>query len=118
MKEQTRSIAMILIGVALLLGVGYLIWSQAEVEGDQISSFAECEAAGYPIMESYPRQCRADGQTFVEDVEPQPMPPEDEAICVDTCGDGTCAEIVCLGTGCPCAETSWTCPVDCGKSAE
>jgi hypothetical protein len=35
----------------------------------QISSFEECAAAGNPIMESYPRQCRADGQTFVEKIE-------------------------------------------------
>jgi hypothetical protein len=34
-----------------------------------IDSFEECAAAGNPIMESYPRQCRApDGQTFTEDV--------------------------------------------------
>lgn len=30
------------------------------------TSFEECVAAGNPVMESYPRQCRADGQTFVE----------------------------------------------------
>lgn len=44
-----------------------------------ISSFAECAAAGNPVMESYPRQCRADGRTFVEDVSPpipSPLPPE------------------------------------------
>ena len=31
-----------------------------------ISSFEECVAAGYPVMESYPRQCAAGGRTFVE----------------------------------------------------
>ena len=34
-----------------------------------ITTFDECAAAGYPVMESYPRQCRtpgADGQTFTE----------------------------------------------------
>ncbi len=34
---------------------------------EDIGSFEECVAAGYPVMESYPRQCRtSDGQTFVE----------------------------------------------------
>jgi hypothetical protein len=34
-----------------------------------ISSFEECAAAGYPIMESYPRQCAVPGgETFVEDI--------------------------------------------------
>ncbi len=33
------------------------------------SNFAECANAGYPVMESYPRQCRTtDGRTFSEDI--------------------------------------------------
>jgi len=35
---------------------------------NQIKSFEECAAAGNPIMESYPRQCRAGNQTFVENI--------------------------------------------------
>jgi len=35
----------------------------------KITNFEECSAAGNPVMESYPRQCRASsGQTFVEDI--------------------------------------------------
>lgn len=35
-----------------------------------VSNFQECEAAGFPIMESYPRQCRsADGILFVEKID-------------------------------------------------
>jgi uncharacterized protein YggE len=34
---------------------------------DKIMSFEDCVAAGYPVMESHPRQCKtADGQNFVE----------------------------------------------------
>ena len=37
--------------------------------GVAVSNFAECEAAGYPIMESFPRQCRTpQGQNFTEDI--------------------------------------------------
>ncbi|MCI0503718.1 hypothetical protein L0Y65_03325 [Candidatus Micrarchaeota archaeon] len=37
-----------------------------ETNVSEIDSFEECAAAGYPIMESYPRQCRGpDGRTFV-----------------------------------------------------
>lgn len=33
----------------------------------EIESFEECTAAGYPVMESYPRQCKVPGgQTFIE----------------------------------------------------
>lgn len=35
---------------------------------NKITNFDECAAAGNPIMESYPRQCRAGDQTFVEDI--------------------------------------------------
>jgi len=36
-------------------------------EPAEITNFEECANAGYPIMESYPRQCRTpDGQTFTE----------------------------------------------------
>ena len=35
-----------------------------------INSFEECAAAGNPVMESYPRQCRSqDGRLFVEEIE-------------------------------------------------
>jgi len=34
-------------------------------------------------------------------------------ICVDKCGNKTCEEVVCMGTGCPCAETKENCPKDC-----
>ncbi len=37
-----------------------------------------------------------------------------EPECVDKCGDGDCAAIVCTGIGCPCWETSESCPEDCG----
>lgn len=33
--------------------------------------------------------------------------------CSDTCGNGSCEEIVCLASGCPCAETPASCPGDC-----
>jgi hypothetical protein len=36
-----------------------------------VRNFAECVAAGYPVMESYPRQCRVPGgPTFVEELPP------------------------------------------------
>jgi hypothetical protein len=44
------------------------------VEPDQgtasstITNFDQCAAAGNPVTESYPRQCRADGQAFTEQI--------------------------------------------------
>lgn len=106
------AIGILLIGAA----VGWaLLKGQPTVK---IGSFAECAAAGNPVMESYPRQCRANGVTFVEEI---PSDTDDVGgsvdvdvgTCKNTCGDGTCAEIVCLAVGCPCAETPQSCPADC-----
>lgn len=35
---------------------------------EQIDSFDKCVEAGNPVMESYPRQCRAKGQNFTENI--------------------------------------------------
>lgn len=62
----------LLLSALLLAGAGCL---RAQAV---ITNFEECAAAGNPVMESYPRQCRAGGRTFVEIVamppEPQPEP--------------------------------------------
>ena len=54
-----------LIAIALVLGVLLVVTKK----DSNITSFEECVAAGNPVMESYPRQCRANGQTFVEEVD-------------------------------------------------
>lgn len=37
---------------------------QNDSQPTEINSFAECAAAGNPIMESYPERCSAGGKTF------------------------------------------------------
>lgn len=76
----------------------------------EILSFEDCAKTGNPVMESYPRQCRANGKVFVEEVDMQPEPIQ---VCENKCGDGECQEIVCMAIGCPCAETAESCPEDC-----
>ncbi len=34
----------------------------------EVSNFEECVAAGNPVMESYPRQCASNGETYVENI--------------------------------------------------
>ncbi|MCK4589534.1 MAG: hypothetical protein KAT77_03765 [Nanoarchaeota archaeon] len=66
----------------------------------EITNFEECEAAGNLVKESYPRQCRANGQIFVEEINetdeqfnqpkspkipsPQPPPPSSTPVPVPT----------------------------------
>ncbi|MEK7612244.1 MAG: GerMN domain-containing protein [Patescibacteria group bacterium] len=57
----------------LLLLAGIIFWGVYALgdysESKDITSFEACVAAGYPIMESYPRQCkRPDGTTFTESI--------------------------------------------------
>ncbi len=77
--------------VFLLLAAGC-----AQVE-EPITSFEECIAAGNPAMESYPRQCRANGQTFTEVVTAPDEPDEpivggdkDEHGCIGSAGYQWC----------------------------
>ena len=63
---------LIVSGIALVVIVGVFIiishpWQKSP--SIQVSSFEECKNAGYPIMESYPEQCRTpDGKTFTENI--------------------------------------------------
>ncbi|MBW3013221.1 hypothetical protein KY340_03355 [Candidatus Woesearchaeota archaeon] len=51
------------------------------VEEQTITNFEECVAAGNPVMESYPRQCASNGQTFVEEVELADGKCDGECVC-------------------------------------
>lgn len=71
MNPQTKTTT--LIGILILLSIvaGLLLALSNIAKQKQvlsIGSFEECALAGYPIMESYPEQCRTpDGRTFVND---------------------------------------------------
>ncbi|MDQ3065404.1 MAG: hypothetical protein M3Q36_04000 [bacterium] len=66
-KLDRREIVMIVIAVVALVISGWYAWRLAErkqTESRSINSYQECVAAGNPVMESYPEQCSANGQTF------------------------------------------------------
>jgi hypothetical protein len=53
-----------------VLAIAFAFFFMRNWDNWQINSFEECAAAGYPVMESYPRQCRTpDGRHFVEEIE-------------------------------------------------
>lgn len=54
-----------------------LLTACTTASGGQITSFEECVAAGNPVMESYPRQCRAGDTVFVEEID-EPVNPDAE----------------------------------------
>lgn len=54
------------ISLLLLLLLLIIFFSFGCTSGESINSFEECVAAGNPVMESYPRQCSANGRNFIE----------------------------------------------------
>lgn len=67
----------IIIVILVVVLVGGVIWflstrtpEESPLPEEEITSFEECIAAGYTILESYPRQCQTpDGATFIEEIE-------------------------------------------------
>ena len=61
----------ILVLLALFLALQYYPYpkKQEETPVAEVRSFEDCAAAGYPVMESYPRQCKTpDGRTYAEEI--------------------------------------------------
>ncbi len=75
----------------------------------QIANFDECVAAGNPVMESYPRQCRSsDGQLFIEPIQPEnTVPSNNEPPSSQSTGSmraTSCAVAGCSGQLCVSSE--------------
>lgn len=75
-------IVLVVIILALLGVVGWLALTRSRQSNGQaaVSNFEECAAAGHPVMESFPRQCRAGERTFVEQVETDEVVVDEEAL--------------------------------------
>ncbi|MGB0757839.1 MAG: Gmad2 immunoglobulin-like domain-containing protein [Patescibacteria group bacterium] len=57
----------VFVGIMAAIGV-YIKTDQPDSKQPEVSNFTECAAAGNPVMESYPRQCRHNDQLFVENI--------------------------------------------------
>ncbi|MBL7053145.1 MAG: hypothetical protein ISS02_00570 [Candidatus Portnoybacteria bacterium] len=68
--EKHKIVLVIVIPIMIIIAVGILSYFPESQEGDlQIEGFFDCLEAGYPIMESYPRQCRiSNDKLFVENI--------------------------------------------------
>jgi len=66
-----KNIIIAVVGVILIAFV-YSWWVAFQgVSLVSVSNYNECVAAGYPVLESYPMQCKTpDGRTFVYPLEP------------------------------------------------
>jgi len=66
MRRKDKILTTVLLLLVLLAFIVYLVFSDLRGMINAPTNFEECAAAGYPVMESYPRQCSAYGDIFVE----------------------------------------------------
>lgn len=72
-----KKIILITIVVLILIvaGITVLVLDTGRGGDIEVSNFEECAASGYPVMESYPEQCRTpDGQLFIRDIQATSTP--------------------------------------------
>ncbi|MDD5569196.1 MAG: Gmad2 immunoglobulin-like domain-containing protein [Candidatus Pacebacteria bacterium] len=68
MKITNLAIIFLLV-IAIALGIFAIIINKEKEQLATVPDFEQCAALGYPVLETYPRQCKTpDGQTFVEDI--------------------------------------------------
>jgi len=66
MKKQTKKIIFV---VSFLVVVSLLVFL-INLNQEEITNFEECASAGFPVGESYPRQCwDSYGNHFIEEIE-------------------------------------------------
>ena len=87
---MNKKIIWIIAIIIILIGTGvYFVLNREKSSPLQrITNFEECARAGYPVGESYPRQCWSpDGRHFVEELD-QNLPPTSEPVTIF--GEMTC----------------------------
>lgn len=104
MNQNRFTRIIIVIGVVIFIAIaGYFISTQRAFIQEptmEVSSFEECAKAGYPVGESYPRQCwTPDGGHFVEKLIPssgispqEPITISDGGCVISGCSSEICGE--------------------------
>ena len=71
MRYMSKKIFIFILTIVVLGGivVYFIVFKPSEVLTPNINGFEECASAGYPVLESYPRQCKTpDNRNFTEDI--------------------------------------------------
>lgn len=70
--DKSRKMFMMwgILALVVIIGAGFLVFKKVYIEKMYpVHDYNECVAAGNPILETYPEQCIADGQTYVNPVQ-------------------------------------------------
>lgn len=88
---MNKKLLIIILVVAILtVGLGWFGWSKYYIS--KIDSFEKCQAAGYPVQESYPARCTVpNGKSFTEEIISPNKPDGGIACTMDAkaCPDGS-----------------------------
>lgn len=91
---------LIVLGLVLTVVAAFLMAYRNTLEQQRvlsITTFEECAAAGYPVMESYPEQCRTpDGRLFVREVPPTEEPGDGLGLQANGCAVAGCSGQLCV----------------------
>ncbi|MFA7309899.1 MAG: hypothetical protein WC050_03250 [Candidatus Paceibacterota bacterium] len=103
MNPQTKTTTLLALLIVLVIVAGLLL-SLSNIAKQQrllsVGSFSDCALAGYPIMESFPEQCRTpDGRTFVNEKQQAPPEATSTGITANGCAVGGCSAQLCGEAG-------------------
>lgn len=65
MSRRSRKKYWYFILLLIITPLAYLYFSSIQKKHSSIQSFKECVDAGYPILETYPEQCKIPGKSFI-----------------------------------------------------
>lgn len=69
MKAFKKGVKKNLLLIVVLVVAGFTGWIYLSSQQLKVTTFDQCVAAGYSVMESFPPQCQTpDGKTFMQDV--------------------------------------------------
>lgn len=114
---MNKLLTLSIVAILILAGVGFFIFKppQTITQLPLITNFEECAKAGFPVMESYPAQCRsATGELFVQvidapiPVNPNPVKPNPSPARIAA---GYVAGSVTIGPFCPVERIDQPCKV-------
>lgn len=96
MEEKSNKTVWIIVGLVVLVILGYLMYSDLKSEDVEtttiVTNFEECARAGFPITEGSPRECNTpNGLVYKEEV----LGAEDTAIATGGCFIGGCSSQIC-----------------------
>jgi hypothetical protein len=92
MHKKILIIGSVVVVVGIAVYVGATLFAPARAV---VTNFEECVAAGFPVMESHPEQCRAGDRVFVRDQDAGERIGDPERIVRDGCFVGGCSSEVC-----------------------